>query len=163
MFIYKIHNYITDECYIGSTGNLDSRRNKHFSELYKHTHPNPFLQKAFDNYSGNLKFEMLYEFKKPVSEQVLLDKEQEFIEMYSPYMLYNIHMTPAEPRSVHKIPKNKTLRILIKRRRKFDTCYLKKLCIKHGIPIQTILSTVKELVNHGHLIYRQKLFIKVDK
>lgn len=58
--IYKITNIINGKMYIGSTNNLANRRDNHFSELKRNSHPNRFLQRSVNKYGiSNFQFDII--------------------------------------------------------------------------------------------------------
>lgn len=58
--IYKIHNIINNEFYIGSSKNLIQRKHNHFSTLRCNKHYNKHLQRAVNKYGiDNFKFDIL--------------------------------------------------------------------------------------------------------
>lgn len=58
--VYRILNLVTLKCYIGSTINLNKRKNEHFKTLKKHIHKNIHLQRSFNKYGeANFEFQIL--------------------------------------------------------------------------------------------------------
>lgn len=49
-YIYKIENLANQKKYVGLTNNPRRRKNRHFYDLSKNQHDNPYLQKA-DNFN----------------------------------------------------------------------------------------------------------------
>ena len=49
-YIYRIHNKITEQNYIGQTIDINRRRRKHFNTLANNTHDNPKLQVSWNKY-----------------------------------------------------------------------------------------------------------------
>lgn len=47
--IYCIENTVNERKYIGLSRDIKRRWNEHTSKLNKHTHPNQYLQSAWDN------------------------------------------------------------------------------------------------------------------
>ena len=78
--VYCIYNNVTGHLYIGSTINLGSRKDKHFSLLKHNRHQNHRLQKDYNNYGKeNFSFYIL----KYCTENLLIE-EQSFIKKLNP-------------------------------------------------------------------------------
>ena len=76
--VYKIENQENDKVYIGSTNNLNLRRNNHFSDLRHDRASNSHLQNAWKKYGeGNFIFEALEEFSGETEE--LREREKHWI------------------------------------------------------------------------------------
>lgn len=72
--IYKISNNKTGICYIGSSTDIGSRLQKHFSELRFNRHPNKRLQKDFNTYGvGIFSWSIIEE-----TNENLITKEREY-------------------------------------------------------------------------------------
>jgi len=80
--IYLILNNIAGKIYIGSSSDLNKRIKTHFQKLNKNYHPNRFLQSAW-NKCGKDAFEFIVILK--CNNDVLLQKEQEFMDFYKSY------------------------------------------------------------------------------
>lgn len=79
--IYKITNTITNDFYIGSSCELNTRKRNHFRELSNNTHNNKFLQNSYIKYGkSNFKYEVLATCPK----EYLLKLEQWFIDNLKP-------------------------------------------------------------------------------
>lgn len=79
--IYKITNLITQDSYIGSAVNLNSRKRTHFANMNLSKHPNKHLQASCNKYSiDNFQFEILAKCPK----EYLLKLEQFFIDNLKP-------------------------------------------------------------------------------
>lgn len=90
--IYKITNTLNDNCYIGSSFNLDRRLKDHKRFLLNGTHPNKHLQAAYNKYSQeNFIFEIIFECD--AIEDIIIENENEYIKQYAqnnnPYPAYN--------------------------------------------------------------------------
>jgi group I intron endonuclease len=90
--IYKITNSVNGKFYIGSSNDIQHRWNEHKSKLKTNSHVNKKLQNAW-NFYGEDKF--LFEVVEITNgkKDVLLDKEQYYLNMFKPYMRdigYNI-------------------------------------------------------------------------
>ena len=71
--IYKITNLITQDSYIGSAVNLNSRKRTHFANMNLSKHPNKHLQASCNKYGiKNFQFEVLAKCPK----EYLLKLEQ---------------------------------------------------------------------------------------
>lgn len=80
--IYQIKNTINGKLYIGSTINLKQRFNDHKKLLRYNKHPNKYLQSSWIKYGeSNFIFELIQE----VSHDLLLIREQYFIDLHSSY------------------------------------------------------------------------------
>ena len=79
--IYKITNLITQDSYIGSAVNLNSRKRTHFANMNLSKHPNKHLQASCNKYSiDNFQFDVLAKCPK----EYLLKLEQFFIDILKP-------------------------------------------------------------------------------
>lgn len=79
--IYKITNLITQDSYIGSAVNLNSRKRTHFANMNLSKHPNKHLQASCNKYGiDNFQFEVLAKCPK----EYLLKLEQFFIDILKP-------------------------------------------------------------------------------
>jgi group I intron endonuclease len=79
--IYKIINIITQDSYIGSAVNLNSRKRTHFANMNLSKHPNKHLQASCNKYGiENFQFEVLAKCPK----EYLLKLEQFFIDGLKP-------------------------------------------------------------------------------
>lgn len=87
-FIYRIENLINGKCYIGSTTKFNKRKKRHIEDLNKGNHHSKPLQRAFNKY-GRINFEIVMMEQFPFyTKQDILDKEQNYINQYSPE--YNV-------------------------------------------------------------------------
>lgn len=60
-FVYRIKNTITQRSYIGSTINIESRKQRHFHELKEDKHHSVYLQRSYNKHGANaFVFEVLY-------------------------------------------------------------------------------------------------------
>lgn len=81
-YIYKIHNNITGQNYIGQTIDINRRKRKHFRTLKENCHDNPKLQASWNKYGeDNFSFEF-WEFSIDSIEK-LNQLECEYIEKYN--------------------------------------------------------------------------------
>lgn len=99
--IYFIVNRENSKVYIGSAKNLVKRKCNHFHELRNKSHHNKHLQAAFNLYGEET-------FKFTIVEIVLdltqlVEKEQHYLNMFSPNQTYNIVRT-AYSHLGHKFP-----------------------------------------------------------
>lgn len=84
--VYCIINILKSRMYVGGSTNIGSRKDKHFSLLRHGKHSNYKLTEDFKKY-GEENFHLkILEFVEDSS--LLLEKEQFYIDMYSPY--YNL-------------------------------------------------------------------------
>ena len=84
--VYQIRNTNNGHTYIGSTNNLDKRRNEHFNLLRLNAHKNKYLQNAYNKYGKEaFKFEILFKAKHPTN---MILFEQYYLDTQSPE--YNI-------------------------------------------------------------------------
>lgn len=83
--IYKILIEGSDKCYIGSAVDFKKRRGVHLRTLKSKTHRNQHLQRAYYKY-GSIDFEILEECEN----EVLIEREQEWIDKYPFSSLFNI-------------------------------------------------------------------------
>jgi group I intron endonuclease len=82
MGIYLIQNIITGEKYVGSSRDVNHRRNQHFSELKKEEHRNQRLQNSYTTYKeSNFIFSVLEEVK---NKDDLVVREQYWIDTLNP-------------------------------------------------------------------------------
>ena len=83
--IYKIENLITNDCYIGSSLVIETRKNQHFNSLYRGKNSSRFLQAAYDKYGID---SFTFEIVEICDEDVLMIKEQYYLDTVVP--LYNM-------------------------------------------------------------------------
>ena len=86
--IYKIVNIVNGNFYIGSSSNIQKRRQKHFRYLRNGEHENKHLQNAFNKYGDSA---FIFEVIKYVEQSQLLEEEQVLLNEHfgKPYF-YNI-------------------------------------------------------------------------
>lgn len=81
--IYSIFNTITNQCYIGSAINFDSRKNQHLSQLRNGVHGNIKLQRSFDKYKEpSFVFSILEDVE---NRKLLINREQHYIDTLNPF------------------------------------------------------------------------------
>ena len=86
MGIYKITNIMNKKCYVGSSININKRKNQHFNDLLEEKHHSIVLQRAYNKYGKeNFIFEVLDYVSKPEN---LIKYEQLWIDFLKPE--YNI-------------------------------------------------------------------------
>lgn len=79
--IYQIRNLVNGKIYVGSSVNLNRRKNKHFYKLRHNMHANLKLQNAFNKY-GETAF--IFEIIEIVDDKhQLLNREQYYIDKYN--------------------------------------------------------------------------------
>lgn len=84
--VYKIENLITHKIYVGSSVDMPSRRNDHFSALRRGVHVNRVLQNSFTKHGEiNFKFSIIETCDN------LVEREQYYIDTLKPE--YNIFKT----------------------------------------------------------------------
>lgn len=79
--IYKITNLVTEDCYIGSAVNLNSRKRTHFANMNLGKHPNKHLQASCNKYG---KENFIFEILAKCPKEYLLKLEQFFIDTIKP-------------------------------------------------------------------------------
>lgn len=82
--------------YIGSSNNIPRRWNSHKRDLIKGSHHSPFLQNAWNKYSGDLEFKVIL----ICEEKNLQMYEQLFLDNYKPE--YNISPTAYSCRGIKR-------------------------------------------------------------
>ncbi len=88
--IYKITNSVNGKFYIGSSKDINYRWDEHKQYLNGGYHINPKLQNAWNFYGGD---KFLFEVVEETAEEVLLIREQHYLDLFKPYMRdigYNI-------------------------------------------------------------------------
>lgn len=80
--IYKITNIVNGKFYIGSSKNINNRKNRHASSLRCGKHHSTHLQRAFDKY-GHEKFK--FEVVERCKEGELIEREQYYLDLLKPY------------------------------------------------------------------------------
>jgi group I intron endonuclease len=83
--IYKIINLKNNKFYVGSSVNLNKRKNEHFLSLSRNAHTNKHLQNSWNNQT---KKDFIFEVIEICGKQDLLAKEQFYIDNLKPE--YNI-------------------------------------------------------------------------
>lgn len=89
--IYKIVNLITKDIYVGSSGNINNRKKRHFSQLNCNNHHCHYLQRAYNKYGKeNFELVIIEEMKFPedydnvLIGQHLISREQYYIDTLKP-------------------------------------------------------------------------------
>lgn len=78
--IYCIENTVNERKYIGLSRDIKRRWNEHTSKLNKHTHPNQYLQSAWDKYGASkFKFYII----ELCEEEHLSERECYYIQLYN--------------------------------------------------------------------------------
>jgi hypothetical protein len=98
--IYKITNTKNNKVYVGSSIEIEKRREKHFWMLKKGIHDNKFLQSSF-NRDGNENF--IFEIIEFCDFEVLVNKENYYITEYKSNNMkfgYNLCMVSDERRNI---------------------------------------------------------------
>lgn len=85
--IYQIRNLINNKVYIGSAKNMAQRKQHHFNMLKLNQHDNIHLQRAY-NKDGEDNF--IWEILEQVDIDLLIEKEQYYIDQLLDGMKYNI-------------------------------------------------------------------------
>lgn len=90
--IYIIKNIITQDMYVGSSCNLNKRKNAHLNSLLKNKHHSIVLQRAFNKYGmSNFIFEVIFNCNK----NDCIEFENIFIQLLTPK--YNIAKNAIAP------------------------------------------------------------------
>lgn len=92
--IYEFVNLLDRKHYIGSSENIERRRNQHVRNLRCNTHDNCHLQSAWNKY-GEDKFS--FNILKECDPDDLLLWEQLYVNCYEPEQLYNINLEVERP------------------------------------------------------------------
>lgn len=80
--VYSITCYGNEKFYIGSSINIQARRNSHFSQLRNGKHANKHLQNSFNKYGeSSFYFDILEECKK----ETVLEVEQKWLDFLEPH------------------------------------------------------------------------------
>ena len=83
--IYRIKNIITNDCYVGSSVNIERRWKQHHRRLKKNTHDNQYMQNAYNKYGTDA---FKYEILEICPAELILEREQERLNSKS--YAYNI-------------------------------------------------------------------------
>lgn len=97
--IYKIENTITNQIYIGSTKNLNKRKNEHFAALRGNRHCNIKLQRSVNKYGIDV---FIFEIIEMVDPCTVIQREQHWLDLLKPQL--NICLVAN---SVKGIPRTK--------------------------------------------------------
>lgn len=88
--IYCIKNTINNKLYIGSSKNINKRKQEHFSRLRRGVHKNVKLQASYNKHGeASFIFEIL-ETNSKLNREELLSLEQNYIDRYEWDILYNL-------------------------------------------------------------------------
>lgn len=96
--IYQIKNVVTDECYVGSTKNFNSRKAQHFFELRRGKHRTTRLQEAYYRYGPKSLVFSILEYVQATKEH-LLEREQLWIDRLHPEYNEILDVTEHIPNS----------------------------------------------------------------
>lgn len=114
--IYKITCISTDKFYIGSAINIDRRWWRHKRDLKYNCHQNRFIQRAWNKYWGNFKFEII----ELVSDKSkLIEREQFWIDNLKPQ--YNLTPTAGSSLGVKHTKETREKMSLAKRQMTEET------------------------------------------
>ena len=97
--IYMIKNNVDGKVYIGSSKNINKRKNRHFSELRHNKHNSIHLQKAFNKF-GEESFSFNILRFTPPDEEIMQCGELEMIKVYDSLNQnkgYNLSSNPSHP------------------------------------------------------------------
>ena len=95
--IYSITNLTNGKLYIGSSNNIYRRWREHKKLLNKNVHHSYLLQNAWNKYGEN---NFIFEIIEECSEDMLLEREQYYIDLYSSadnYYGYNVSEYAGRP------------------------------------------------------------------
>lgn len=88
--IYYILNIGANKIYVGSSSDVNKRKNEHFTTLRNNKHPNSYLQQAYNKY-GEDKF--IFGILQIIDVELLIEKEQhwmDYFQSHNPKYGYNI-------------------------------------------------------------------------
>lgn len=108
--VYRIKNIINENCYYGSSKNIEKRWENHKNKLRKNKHINKILQRAWDKYGeSNFLFEVVEECEK----KDLYSCEQKYLDLNPKYNIGkescggdNISKNPRKKEMIKKITKS---------------------------------------------------------
>lgn len=84
--IYCIRNMVNNKKYIGSSIDINSRWSYHKKVLKINKHDNPYLQSSWNKYGkNNFDFSIVEDCEQDISEDMLIIKEQTWINYYRSY------------------------------------------------------------------------------
>lgn len=96
--IYEIFCYKTNRAYLGSSAlSVKNRYRQHVNTLKKGIHGNPGLQKDWNLYGKEAFAFTVIEYVKFSNVSELNQAEEEIIELYSEFNLYNEYGSPQRP------------------------------------------------------------------
>lgn len=115
--VYKITNVLNGNVYVGSAVFFKRRWSLHKSELRKNHHHSPKLQNAWNKYGeDNFEFSVIEEL--PPVKDVLLEREQFWMDYYEAYNThnYNVAVTAGSPMTgrKHTPERNAKMSIIMK-------------------------------------------------
>jgi group I intron endonuclease len=103
--IYKIVNKTNGKCYVGSAVNIEQRWHGHKSDLKLKKHHSAHLQRAWEIYGAD-SFE--FEVVEYVDKQLLIQREQYWIELLSAYGEHGYNTNPKAGSSLGVIRSSET-------------------------------------------------------
>jgi len=101
--IYRIKNIINNNCYYGSSKNINKRWNRHKNELNKNKHHNVILQRAWNKYGEN---NFIFEIMEECAIDELLIKEQNYLNSDP---IYNIGLKSSGGDNITNNPNRKDI------------------------------------------------------
>jgi group I intron endonuclease len=90
--IYRIKNIITNDCYVGSSVNIERRWKEHKNALKANCHDNQYIQNAYNKYGIDA---FKYEILEICPVEYIIEREQERIDTGA--FKFNISLIAAKP------------------------------------------------------------------
>lgn len=130
--IYRIRNLINNQCYYGSSKQIEKRIKTHKRELKKNIHINRILQRAWNKY-GETNF--LFEIVELCETNVLLELEQKYLDLKPKY---NIGLKSSGGDNLTKNPNKKKIieKITNAVRKRYDSMSTEDKKQKHSRPME---------------------------